>query len=151
VANQWAYVGCIAIDPRNASRLVVVYPNYEILSIFLSEDGGQTWTPVAGNLEEHPDGSGVGPSVRWVSMLYVGDRPVCFAATSAGLFSTTSLDGTSTVWTQEGVGTIGSVVVDMVDVRQSDGYVAVGTHGNGVYTATVTEPTSPVRRHLRGR
>lgn len=151
VMNQYAYVGCIAIDPRDPSRLLLVYPNYELLSIFLSEDGGQTWVPVAGNLEEHPDGTGVGPSVRWVAILYVHDRPVYFAATSAGLFSTDRLDGMSTAWVQEGAGTIGCVVVDMVDVRQSDGYVAVGTHGNGVYTATVSELPPLIHRHLRGR
>ena len=149
--NRYAYVGCIAVDPRDASRLLVVYPNYELLSIFLSTDGGQSWTPVAGNLEEHRDGTGAGPSVRWAATLYVHDRPVYFAATSAGLFSATRLDGMNTVWVQEGAGTIGSVVVDMVDARHSDGYVAVGTHGNGVYTATVTELPSLIHRHLRGQ
>jgi hypothetical protein len=33
----------------------------------------------------------------------------------------------------------------MIDVRQSDGYVVVGTHGNGVYSASVTEIPSAVR------
>jgi hypothetical protein len=37
------------------------------------------------------------------------------------------------------------VVVDMIDARQSDGFVAVGTHGNGVYTASVHEIPSDVR------
>jgi hypothetical protein len=62
-----------------------------------------------------------------------------------GLFSTTKLDSMNTVWVQEGAETIGSVVVDMIDVRQSDGFVVVGTHGNGVYSASVTEIPSAVR------
>ena len=33
--------------------------------MFAAEDGGQNWTPVSGNLEENPDGTGSGPSVRW--------------------------------------------------------------------------------------
>jgi hypothetical protein len=145
---QFAYVGCLAVDPRDVDKVIVVFPNYGVVSIFASEDGGQHWTPEAGNLEEHPDGSGAGPSVRWVTTLYVGDQPVYFAGTSVGLFSTTALDGMNTVWVQEGAATIGNVVVDMIDVRQSDGYVAVGTHGNGIYTATVADTSAQVRRHL---
>ena len=145
-----AYVQCIAADPRDVNKLLVVFANYGVISIFASNDGGQHWAPVAGNLEEHPDGSGSGPSVRWVAILYVDNAPVYFAGTSVGLFSTTGLNAMSTVWVKEGGTAIGNVVVDMVDVRQSDGYVAVGTHGNGVFTAYVTGPLErPTRRHLR--
>ncbi len=138
-------IGCIAVDPRDADKLLVVFPNYQVISIYASEDAGTSWTPVAGTLEENPDGSGSGPSVRWISILYVEDQPVYFAGTSVGLFSTVKLDGMNTVWVQEGAQTIGNVVVDMIDVRQADGFVAVGTHGNGVYTTYVTELPSAVR------
>ncbi|MGQ9560303.1 MAG: T9SS type A sorting domain-containing protein [Candidatus Oleimicrobiaceae bacterium] len=137
-------IGCIAVDPRDANKLLVVFPNYRVISIYASDDGGGSWSAVAGNLEEYPDGSGSGPSVRWVSILYVQDRPVYFATTSVGLFSTTELNGMNTVWGQEGSHTIGNVVVDMIDVRQSDGFVAVGTHGNGLYSTYVTELPSGV-------
>jgi hypothetical protein len=50
----------------------------------------------------------------------------------------------NTVWGQEGTSTIGNVVIDMIDVRQSDGFVVVGTHGNGVYSTYVTEYPSAV-------
>ncbi|MBZ5589456.1 MAG: hypothetical protein LAO05_12920 [Acidobacteriia bacterium] len=143
------YIGCICVDPRDVDKLLVVFPDYGVISIFESEDGGMSWTPVAGNLEEHSDGSGDGPSVRWVSVLYVQNKPVYFAATSVGLFSTTKLAGPDTRWVQEGASTLGNIVVDMVDVRQSDGYVAVGTQGNGVYTTNVSELPGPiVRRHV---
>ena len=41
--------------------MLVVFPNYGVISIFASDDGGAHWTPVAGNLEENPNGSGSGP------------------------------------------------------------------------------------------
>jgi hypothetical protein len=44
----------------------------------------------------------------------------------------------NTEWTQEASSTVGSVVIDMVDVRQSDGFTALATHGNGVYTTYIT-------------
>jgi len=133
------YIHCIAVDPRDSNKLLVVYPNYEMLSIYASVDGGQHWTSVSGSLEELKSGMGAGPSVRWVSILYVGDQPVYFAGTSTGLFSTVKLDGMDTQWVQEGADTIGNMVVDMIDVRQSDGYIAVATHGNGVYSGRLTE------------
>jgi photosystem II stability/assembly factor-like uncharacterized protein len=135
----YAYIHCIAVDPKDANKLMVITPSYGVVSIGYSEDGGDSWTPVSGNLEENPDGSGAGPSVRWVSILYVNDRAIYFAGTSVGLFSTTKLNGMNTVWVQEGASSIGNIVIDMIEVRQSDGYVAVATHGNGVYTTYVTE------------
>lgn len=136
---QGAWINCIAVDPKDADKVIVVFSLYDFISIFASENGGETWTPVSGNLEENPDGSGNGPSVRWVSILYVDDKPIYFAGTSAGLFYTTRLDSMNTVWVQESPETIGNVVVDMIDVRQSDGFVVAGTHGNGVYSTYVTE------------
>lgn len=137
------FISCIAVDPRDADKVMVIFPSYGVLSIYASENGGESWTPVSGNLEENPDGTGSGPSVRWVSILYVQEQPVYFAGTSVGLFSTTKLDGMNTTWVPEAATTIGNVVVDMIDVRQSDGFVAVATHGNGIYSTYTTEvPTS---------
>ncbi len=143
------FIGCITVDPRDANKVIVVFPSYGVLSIYATEDGGQSWTPVSGNLEENTDGTGSGPSVRWVSVLYVDDQPVYLAGTSVGLFSAAGLDGMNTRWVPEATSTIGNVVVDMIDVRQSDGFVAVATHGNGMYSTyinavpTRTEPTVP--------
>lgn len=55
----------------------------------------------------------------------------------------------NTRWVLEGARTIGNLVIDMIDVRQADGLVVVGSHGNGVYTTRVTElPVQRPRRHL---
>jgi len=131
-----AFVACIDVNPLNADGLMVVFSNYGVLSLFHSADGGATWTSVSGNLEEHPDGSGSGPSVRWAKVLTYQGEKVVFVGTSVGLFSTTALKGDSTVWVQEAPDKIGSVIVDMIDARSTDGFVAVATHGNGVYSAT---------------
>ncbi len=131
-----AFVACIDVNPLNADGLMVVFSNYGVLSLFHSADGGATWTSVSGNLEEHPDGSGTGPSVRWAKVLTYQGEKVVFVGTSVGLFSTTALKGDSTVWVQEAPDKIGSVIVDMIDARSTDGFVAVATHGNGVYSAT---------------
>jgi hypothetical protein len=60
-----------------------------------------------------------------------------FVGTSTGLYSTTTLNGGSTVWAQEGATNIGNVVVDMIDFRTGDGYVVAATHGQGVWSTNL--------------
>ncbi len=38
-------------------------------------------------------------------------------------------------WIQEGADTIGNVQVRQIDARTTDGFVAVATYGNGIYSA----------------
>ncbi len=134
-----AYISCVAVDPRNADKVMVSFSNYNVYSIFSSEDGGKTWTKAAGNLEQFGTGLGDGPSVRWLSILPVDDGTVYLAATSAGFFATDTLQGLNTKWVQQASGEIGNMVCDMFDVRPSDGTIALATHGNGVYTANIVK------------
>lgn len=139
-----AYVNCIAIDPRNADRAVVVFTNYNVQSLFYTEDGGANWTPIGGNLEQSSSGAGTGPSCRWAAIVPVQDNTVILVGTSIGLFSTSYLDGTWTVWQHEGAGSIGNAIVNMIDARTSDGLTAIATHGAGMYSGLVTTTASVV-------
>jgi len=125
-------VSSVDVDPFNFNDILVGFSNYSIPSVFHSIDGGVIWTDISGDLEENPDGTGSGPSVRWVTR--VGNNDRYFAGTSTGLYSTSILSGASTVWTQEDPTQIGNVVVDQVRARE-DGLVVTGTHGNGLYSA----------------
>ncbi|PQJ26865.1 hypothetical protein BSZ35_18215 [Salinibacter sp. 10B] len=130
------YVSDIAVDPTDSDKVLVAISNYDVVSLFYSSDGGQSWTDVEGTL-----GGTTGPSVRSVEILpqpALG-QTTYYAATSVGLYSTTSLSS-STTWDPEGGSSIGNVVVEDVEARNSDGLVLVGTHGNGVYTSSVTVP-----------
>jgi len=129
-----AFVACIDVKAANADHLSVVFSNYNVKSIFSSLDGGATWTAEGGNLEQYPDGSGNGPSVRFVKSLEYNGHKVWFAGTTVGLFSTTALEGEATIWTKEGSLTMGSLIIDMIEARPSDGFIAIATHGNGVYS-----------------
>lgn len=133
-----AYVSCIAVDPANGDHAMVVFSNYGVKSVFYTSNGGTSWTAVGGNLEQNSDGSGDGPSCRWAAFITVGGRTVYLVGTSIGLFSTTSLNGDFTYWLQEGKTAIGNTVVDMIDTRSADGYVAVASHGLGAFSATMT-------------
>jgi hypothetical protein len=138
-----SFVAYIDINPDNADHLMVTFSNYGVQSLFHSTDGGTSWTAAGGNLEENADGSGNGPSVRCTKLLTYQDNKIIFAGTSSGLFSTSKLEGDSTVWVKEGASSIGNVIIDMIDVRQTDGFIAIGTHGNGVYS-TYFNPYSAI-------
>ncbi len=133
-----AYVSSIAVHPNDPDVSMITFSNYNVRSVFYTEDAGATWSDVSGNLEENPDGSGNGPSVRWAEILPVEGGLMYFVATSTGVYSTTELAGEETVWLQEGASTIGNVVVDMLDSRQTDRLVVAATHGNGIYSAQAT-------------
>lgn len=131
------FVSCVAVDEDDANKVFVTFSNYRVISIFYSADGGTSWTNVSGNLEENADGSGNGPSIRWLTVHNLtngGER--YYVGASTGLYSTTTLNGTSTSWTQESTDVIGNVPVSMIRTRKVDGLVAVGTHGKGSFTAT---------------
>ncbi len=133
------FVNDINVDASNADRVIVTFSNYGIISLFLTEDAGETWTNISGNLEENADGSGNGPSVRSTAFLggsqgLFGSRlQKVFAATSTGLYYTNRLNGERTRWIKESFA-IGNAVTDEVKTRK-DGFIAVAAHGNGLYSA----------------
>jgi hypothetical protein len=131
------YVSCIAVDPLDGDRAIAVFSNYGVISLFLTTNGGTIWTSIAGNLEQLPGGGGNGPSCRWAEILHRPNGTLYLVGTSTGLYSAFDLNGTNTKWQLEGAGTMGNIVVEMIDVRQSDGFVAIGTHANGVFSTTI--------------
>lgn len=130
------FVRCVAVDPRNSARALVVFGNYNFQSLWYTTNGGSSWTDVEGNLAGPS-----GPSTRFAVIIYVGNDMEVFLGTSIGLLSTTSLNGASTVWALEGASSIGNVIVGWLDYRPSDQTLAVGTHARGIWTGRITSTT----------
>ena len=129
------YISTIAIDHSDGNHLLVGFSNYNLQSIYASFDGGGSFEPVGGNLEENPDGSGNGPSIRWLEIMPLeNENYLYFAGTSTGVYSTNRLEGMNTIWAREGEDVIGNVVVTMLRYRPTDGTLVVATHGNGAYS-----------------
>lgn len=146
------FLNCIAVDPQDGNHAVAVFSNYNVHSIYFTEDGGATWFRAGGNLEAPtaPDGApedlyniSTAPSIRWAEILNVGEEKVYLLGTSVGLFGTNKLHpGTdrasdSTQWLQLAKEEIGNTVVTMIDSRESDGFVAVATHGAGIFSTHI--------------
>lgn len=137
------YISCISAAPDNPDIMLVTFSNYEIPSIYLSLNGGDSFVDVSGNLEEFPDGSGDGPSVRWAEIVPTPTGYKYFVGTSIGLFSTElneSSTSANTTWVKEGAQEIGKSIVTMMNYRSSDGRMVIATHGNGAYRAFIDNP-----------
>jgi hypothetical protein len=133
-AESGSYVHQIAVNPENGNEILVLLSNYNIVGLYHSSNGGQSYTAVEGNLTG--DDSNPGPSIRTATILPTDQGTVYFLGTSIGLFSTMTLNGASTSWVQEAGTSIGNCVVEHVVSRTSDHHVAVGTHGRGVFVGT---------------
>lgn len=134
--GNWANgnISSIAVDPNDADRVFLTLSNYNVVSIWMSEDGGNTWSSISGNLEENADGSGAGPSIRGIELMPDGNGGnYYFAATSVGLFMTKDLNGDQTNWEQQAADVLGNVIIQNVRVRPVDGVVMASTHASGVY------------------
>ncbi|MBI1184911.1 T9SS type A sorting domain-containing protein [bacterium] len=132
------YVSSIAIDPNNANAVLICFSNYNRKSLYYTNDGGQNWRDVSGNLEENPDGTGAGPGCNVVKIIRdANNRPYYLVGTTSGLYSTTGLPGEATVWNREADNTIGNCSVRDIDYRSSDNLLVLGTHGCGSFSTTL--------------
>jgi len=130
-----SYINCVAVNPADTSKLFVVFTNYNVQSVFYTENGGQSWTAVSGNLEQNSNGSGNGPSCRWLSVVHINGKWVYYLGTTTGLYATDSLNAMQTTWIKQSPGLIGDNIVTMMDYREADGQIVVATFGAGVFSA----------------
>jgi photosystem II stability/assembly factor-like uncharacterized protein len=133
-----SYIHDIAVNPGDADEFIVVMSNYNVNRLFHSKDGGQSYQVVDGNLGNV--GSIPGPSVRSAQLLPIKDGTFAIVATSTGVYSTDKINGLNTIWAREGLNELGTVVVERVTARLSDGKVAVGTHGRGIFSGILKLP-----------
>ena len=140
-----AHVDCIAVDPLNDDRAMVVFTNYGVYSLWMTEDAGLNWEKVAGNLEQNSSGVGNGPSCRWARIhpLPSGDYQY-FVGTSIGLFTTNDINGLQTNWYRAAPDLLGNNVFSYVDSRVTDNMVIAGSHGGGVFSAQIDQVVSTV-------
>jgi hypothetical protein len=114
------------VDPSNFGHVVVTYgafsrrwiPGGGVGHVFVSANGGGSWTDVSGNLPDAP----VTSSVVWHKQLVVG--------TDIGVFVTSA--SSPGVWKRLGSGLPASPVVDL-KVAPGQSFLLVATHGRGLW------------------
>jgi len=119
-----ANIACIELG-TDEQNIIVIYSNYGINNVWVTNNGGTTWSAIDGNLPDMP--------VRW-AMFYPGDNSKVILATETGIWQTEMVNGTSTIWDPES--TFPNVRTDMLQYRASDGLLTAATHGRGIFTST---------------
>lgn len=136
-----AFVHDIAVNPNNGNDVLVVMSNYNIVGLYHTSDGGDTWQAVEGNLvgANDPTSPDPGPSLRSATIVPATSGPIYILGTSTGVYATQNLNGSSTQWGREsafdtdGIADIGYSIVENITSRVTDGNVAVGSHGRGIF------------------
>ncbi|MBI5372076.1 MAG: fibronectin type III domain-containing protein [Sphingobacteriales bacterium] len=119
-------ISCVELG-TDENNIIVSFSNYGINNLWVTNNGGSTWTAIDGNLPDMP--------VRW-AMFYPGDNTKAIIATETGVWQTELINGASTLWDPE-TG-FPNVRTDMLQYRSSDQTLAAATHGRGLFTTTLS-------------
>jgi Secretion system C-terminal sorting domain len=119
------YVNCV-VTGSSDQNLMACYSNYGVTNVWVSTNGGTSWTACDGNLPDMP--------VRWGLFHPDGDTKA-YIATETGVWETDLLNGAATIWVPNT--SFPNVRTDMIKYRSSDRTIAAGTHGRGIFSATI--------------
>jgi hypothetical protein len=142
--TRGAFVHDIAVNPGNGDEVLVVMSNYNITGLYHTTDAGENWQAVEGNLTgvNDPTSPNPGPSLRSATIIPATSGTIYFLGTSTGVYATQTVQGqeldNNTEWGREsafdgGDADIGFSIVENITSRISDGNVAVGSHGRGIF------------------
>ena len=123
-------ISCIELG-ASEDTLIVTFSNYGISSVWYTTDGGTNWD----NLDA---GSNLPDMPVWWALLDPFDPQALLIATEAGLWFTEDITANPVVWTAEADIPITRAV--MLKYRSSDNQLLLGTHGRGLWTATISAP-----------
>jgi photosystem II stability/assembly factor-like uncharacterized protein len=120
-----ANISSIAVGGSD-DTLVVTFSNYGVPSVWLTIDGGQTWSDVETNLPDMP--------IRW-ALIHPANSRFVMLATETGVWLTEDILAGTVSWEPIPDG-MGNVRTDMLRFRKSDNTVLAASHGRGFFTTT---------------
>lgn len=126
MAQSGANISSIELG-TDQNNIIVAYSNYGVNNIWVSSNGGSTWSNVDGNLPDMP--------VRW-AMFVPGDNSKAIIGTETGVWTTSLLNAGLTLWDPES--SFPNVRTDMLQFRKSDATLVASTHGRGIFTANIS-------------
>lgn len=120
-------------------QLVATFSNFGVVSVWLTLDGGTTWTSKDETSHGLPD-----IPVRW-SLINPNNTNEVLLATELGVWSTDNILADNPEWEPTSTN-LANVRCDMLQYRESDGNVFVATFGRGVFSTDAlssTQDTTP--------
>lgn len=133
-APQNSAVSSIDVDPSNPNHILVTLSNFGIVNVFESNDGGNNYTAIEGNLPDMPVRWGIFAPVNAELNGTGGGLGGIIIGTELGVWTTSQINGGSTVWIPNNAG-LSNVRVDMLRYRSADNTLVAATHGRGLFTA----------------
>ncbi|NNL91199.1 MAG: hypothetical protein HKO66_03090, partial [Saprospiraceae bacterium] len=116
----------IDVDLSDPDRLLCTYSNFAIQSVYLSENGGDNWRSLEGNLPNIP--------VRW-GVFNPSFPEEIIIATEVGVWITSTIN--SSVEWENISGNLGLGRVNMLKFRQSDFQMLAASYGKGMFTTNM--------------
>ena len=114
-------------------RLVVTFSNYGVASVWITENGGASWSDL-------DSGRGLPDMPVWWSLVDPTNPDKVFLATEAGLWHLPSINGGASWYADPDIPT---TRVAMLKYRYADGRLVAATHGRGLWSTTLSSQISP--------
>ncbi len=124
-AGMTGYVNAIVIG-QSDQNLAACITSYGVNNIWVSTNGGTSWTACDGNLPDMP--------VYW-ALFSPYDNNRVYIATETGIWETAQLNGATTIWTPHA--SFPTTRATMLKYRASDATVLASTYGRGLWTTTL--------------
>ncbi len=127
------WVTRLAVDPKNENRVFITFSGLRwvdpISHVFISENMGESWRDISSNLPEAPVNA-FSIDNNNSDILYLGNDIGAFFSKDAG-----------NSWEVLG-NNLPTVVVNDMKIHPTENYLAIGTHGRGMYKMDLNPLTS---------
>jgi subtilisin-like proprotein convertase family protein len=124
-AGMTGFVNAVAIGSSD-QYLAASITSYGVNNIWVSSNGGSSWTACDGNLPDMP--------VYW-AFFDPADNNRLFIATETGVWETALLNGASTIWVPHT--SFPTVRTTMLKYRSTDRTLLASTYGRGLWTTAL--------------
>ncbi|MBS3913487.1 MAG: PKD domain-containing protein [Bacteroidetes bacterium] len=121
---------------RAGDTMAVVLSNYGVSNIYVSLNGGSSWTAKDGNLPNQP---------VWSVVLNPDKLGEAVIATETGVYGTSNIFAGSPTWSAYTTG-MGAVKIATLRYRASDKMLLAATHGRGLFTSDAWAKNNPIAR-----
>lgn len=137
VPGYVASFGAVAVSPTDPNTVYAGVLDFGVKHVWMSTDGGASWTNIDGNLPDAPVNSLL-VDPKYPKIVYAGTDVGVFAITDGGLA------GASETWSKLGSGLPASAVLDLtMNTTGGSESLVAATHGRGAWTIPALTPGPP--------